>query len=246
LLANTINLILALAIILFAVIGKIFKFSEWLEKYPNIKRVAESGTTYVVLLIVAILLLAGVFQNINAVREALNVPPPSPKAPSTPVLVVKEEPPAKPVANLKLPPAGKVKQGGTGDCQANAVGGNANVENSCNTGPPPLVLRVVSVKAGTSVMAFMPKEGFIQTDITIVPNQEVTAPFTIELDFDNPISDIAHTVKDVGAQMGGGPFRIGIHARETVSTSIGPSHPLIVAVFSLQPVKLVGDPRIVF
>jgi len=94
--------------------------------------------------------------------------------------------------------------------------------------------------------AFPPKEGFVETEITIVPNQEVTAPFTIALEFDNPISDIAHTVKNVGAQMGGGPFTRGIHARETVSTSIGPSHPLVVVVYSLQPVRLVATPTIIF
>jgi hypothetical protein len=93
LLADTIKIGLAIAIVIFAIIGKVFKFSEWLEKYPNIKKIAESGTTYVVLLIVAILLLAGVFQDINAVREALNVPPPSPKAPPAPI-IYKDEPPA--------------------------------------------------------------------------------------------------------------------------------------------------------
>ena len=84
----------------------------------------------------------------------------------------------------------------------------------------------------------------MKTEITIIPNQQVTAPFTIALEFDNPITDIGHTVKNVGAQMGGGPFSRGIHARETVSTSIGPSHPLVVVVFSLLPIKLVAPPRV--
>jgi hypothetical protein len=86
----------------------------------------------------------------------------------------------------------------------------------------------------------------MKTEITIVPNQMVTAPFTICLDFDNPITDIGNTVKNASAVMGGGPFRRGIHARDTVGTSIGPSHPLIVVVFSLLPVKLVATPHIEF
>jgi hypothetical protein len=72
----------------------------------------------------------------------------------------------------------------------------------------------------------------------------VTAPFVIALEFDNPISSIGHTVKNVGAQFSGGHFRVGTHALETVSTSIGPSHPLVVVVFSLLPVKLVAAPGI--
>jgi hypothetical protein len=92
--ADAIKIALAIAIVLAAIIGKVFMFSEWLEKHPNIKKVAESGITYAVLLIVAIVLLAGVFQDINAVREALNVRPAAPKAPPAPI-VVKEEPPAR-------------------------------------------------------------------------------------------------------------------------------------------------------
>jgi len=90
LLANTIKIGIAIALVLIAIIGKAFWYSEWLEKHQNIKKIAESRTTYVILLIVAIGLLAGVFQDINAVREALNVPPPSPKAPPPPIFVVQE------------------------------------------------------------------------------------------------------------------------------------------------------------
>jgi hypothetical protein len=36
----------------------------------------------------------------------------------------------------KVQVSGGIKQGGNGDCQANAIGGNATVENSCNNGPP--------------------------------------------------------------------------------------------------------------
>jgi hypothetical protein len=132
----------------------------------------------------------------------------------------------------------------SGPCSVVQVGGSDNQAVGGNCGPPPLVLDVVSVKSGSEGTDFTEKPGFVKTEITIVPNQQVTAPFIIALDFDNPITDIGHTVKNVGAQMGGGPFWRGIHARETVSTSIGPSHPLVVVVFSLLPVKLVAPPRV--
>lgn len=140
--------------------------------------------------------------------------------------------------------AGNQKQQNIDTNNGIVIGGDNNGTATVNVGPPPLVLTVASVESpGT---AFLDKPGFIKTEITIVPNQQVTAPFTIALDFDNPISDIDNTVKGVGAQMVGGPFRRGIHARDTVDTSIGPSHPLVVVVFSLLPVKLVSVPRIEF
>jgi hypothetical protein len=133
----------------------------------------------------------------------------------------------------------------TGPCSNVQIGGSGNQAIGGNCGPPPLVLDVTSVESGSSERSlFTEKAGFVKTEVTIVPNQQVTAPFTVALDFDNPISEIGHTVKNVGTQMGGGPFRVGIHARETVLTSIGPSHPLVVVVFSLLKVKLVAAPRI--
>ena len=94
--------------------------------------------------------------------------------------------------------------------------------------------------------SFASKEGFHKTEITIIPNQQVIAPFTITLEFDNPVSEIGHTVKNVAVQMSGGVFRVGLHAREAVLTSIGPSHPLVVVVYSLLVVKLVSTPSIEF
>lgn len=137
---------------------------------------------------------------------------------------------------------GPIKQG---DCGVVQNGGNNNTA-SPNCGPPPLVLTVASVISGLAGTVFTAKPGFVKTEITIIPNQQVTAPFTIVLDFDNPISEIGNTVKNVGAQMGGGPFTVGTHARDSVGTSIGPSHPLVVVVFSLLPVELMSAPRIEF
>jgi hypothetical protein len=172
--------------------------------------------------------------------------PPAPiiQLPEVPKLVVQTSAPKTQPAQTQSGhdnvQGGSITQGPCSSVQQGGSGNQANV----NCGPLPLVLTVASVDSpGT---AFLSKEGFVETEITIVPNQEVTAPFTIALEFDNPISDIGHTVKNVGAQMGGGPFRRGIHARETVSTSIGPSHPLVVVVYSLQPVNLVAAPTIEF
>jgi hypothetical protein len=136
---------------------------------------------------------------------------------------------------------GPITQGPCGVVQ----NGGSNNTAAPNCGPPPLVLDVTSVETNsTKTFSYRDKEGLQETEITIAPNQPVTAPFTIVLEFDNPISQIGHTVKNVGAQMGGGPFTVGKHARESVLTSISPSHPLVVVVFSLLPVKLVAPPSI--
>jgi hypothetical protein len=104
--------------------------------------------------------------------------------------------------------------------------------------PPPLEL-----KASLRTVA-SDKEGLIQTEITIVPTQAVSAPFGIALEFDNPIESIWFIVKDAGATIGGGPYRLGTHALTTVGTGISPSHPLVITVHSVLPVKLLKSPTI--
>lgn len=179
----------------------------------------------------------------KVVTKTVEKPVPIPCPEATP-----ETKPTRP----KAPSSANQQQSGKSNVQTGSItqgcgsiqqGGTENKAN-VNCGPPPLVLTIASID--TPGTAFVPKDGFIKTEITIVPNQEVTAPFTIALEFDNPISEIGHTVKNLGAQMGGGPYTVGTHARETVSTSIGPSHPLVVVVFSLQTVKLVAAPKIDF
>lgn len=133
-----------------------------------------------------------------------------------------------------------------GPCSVVQIGGAGNQAMGGNCAPSPLVLDVASVETDVynTSSSFGEKPGFHKTEITIIPNQPVAGPFTIGLEFDNPISDIGHTVKNIGAFAGGGPFRVGMHARETVSMNIGPAHPLVVVVFSLLPVKLVAAPTI--
>jgi hypothetical protein len=128
----------------------------------------------------------------------------------------------------------KIEQQSSGDCSPNMVGGS----NTVNCGPPPLVL-IPSLEVVAS-----DKQGLIKTEITIVPNQPIPAPFTIVLDFDNPISIIGSWVKNVASQAIGGAFTTGIHARDSVSTGISQSHPLLVTVYSALPVKLTDAPHI--
>jgi hypothetical protein len=76
------------------------------------------------------------------------------------------------------------------------------------------------------------------------PNQHVNAPFRIYMDFDKPVDDLGCFVPNVGANMGGGAFRRGLHAFVTCGTGFGPETPLIVTVISTEPVNLVGTPKI--
>jgi hypothetical protein len=90
----------------------------------------------------------------------------------------------------------------------------------------------------------MKKEGFLKTEITIVPNQPVNSPFIIVLDFDKPISQIGCLTKNLAVQHMGGDEAIGTHASCTANQGISPSYPLVVAVFSHYPVKLMALPYI--
>jgi len=117
------------------------------------------------------------------------------------------------------------------------LGGSGNTA-TVNNGPPPLKL-TPSLRVVAS-----DREGMVKTEITVVPNLAVSAPFSIALDFDNPINSIGWNIQGVGALLGGGNFRLGTHALTTVGTGIGPQHPLIVTVYSNLPVELVKEPNL--
>jgi hypothetical protein len=72
-------------------------------------------------------------------------------------------------AQKKRPPIPlrDVKQGGNGDCQANSIGGNATVENSCNNGPPPL-----KIKWSVSEKISQDSRHAFYREIAITPNVE--------------------------------------------------------------------------
>ena len=82
---NTVNLVGAIVLVVYVIVATALGSLQWLEKYPTLKKFVEPKAVRAILLIVAIILLFGVFQNINAVREALNVPPPAPKVPPAPI-----------------------------------------------------------------------------------------------------------------------------------------------------------------
>jgi hypothetical protein len=149
-------------------------------------------------------------------------------------------PPAAQDNSVHVEGGGKIDQQSNGDCSPNMIGGS----NTVNCGPPPIVLQVVSLDTNPAQSRWADKPGFVKTEIKITSNQPIVAPFFIELDFDNPISEIVNSVENVGVQFGGGTYRLGTHARDTVTTSIGPHHPLLVVVWSTLPVKLVNPPRV--
>jgi hypothetical protein len=178
----------------------------------------------------------------------------APESPSTGTTTTKpsqEKPPEKtgakkekkiPVSEKRTPPA--PDQAPPATVNNNAPGGiivsGGTVTNPTvnNFGPPP----VQFVPALNEVVS--DRDGLRRTEITLVPSAAVPAPFVIVLEFDNPVSNIYGHVLNVAAQMGGGPYRIGTHAFVTIGTGINPTHPLMVTVYSVLPVKLVGAPAV--
>jgi hypothetical protein len=139
----------------------------------------------------------------------------------------------------------KIDQQSNGGCSPNIVGG----ANTVNCGAPPVKLEYSFQTLLTTDKALF---GFdrsicpIVSRLRIVPNQSVPPPIRVVLDFDQPISNIATTIENVGATMGGGPYRLGLHAISSpISPGIGPHHPLIVEVCSDTVVKLTGEPHLV-
>lgn len=98
---NTINLIGAIVLVVSVIVATALGSLQWLEKYPIIMKFIESKALLATLLIVAIILLFGVFENINAVREGLNVPPPTLKAPPAPSL--QKQPPSSNAIRIETP-----------------------------------------------------------------------------------------------------------------------------------------------
>jgi hypothetical protein len=125
-------------------------------------------------------------------------------------------------------PSGIVVGGGT-------VNGGATVNNYSS---PPLVLKPTVHVVPTD------REGLVKTEILIHTNQQISGPFQIHLDFDNPVSSISANPLHSAMVMFGGITQTGVHAIATVSLGIRPENPLLVIVYSAMPVKLVGIPRI--
>lgn len=119
------------------------------------------------------------------------------------------------------------------------IGRDNNGTAIVNNGPPPLEL-MPSLRVVES-----DRPGLIKTIVTIVPNAPVSAPTAVALEFDKPISRIEiHGIYGAAAVTSGGPFRIGVHALISVGTGFGPSHPLLIAVYSEEPVRVIEPPRL--
>jgi hypothetical protein len=185
---------------------------------------------------------------------AQNSPPSSQEPQQPPPSVPQTAPPRSPTSPKPAATKGRKNQGKieTGDikqgCGAIQIGGDSNQAN-VNCGPPPLKLEYSfqTLNSGEQgAFSFDPAKCPVRTHIRIVPNQSVPPPVRVALDFDYPVSEIATTIENVGAMMGGGPFTVGLHAISSpISPGIGPHNPLIVEVCSDVPVRLTGEPRLV-
>jgi hypothetical protein len=226
--------------LLFAVVGifvvVMLELLDWqgrieiLEiKYPRLWRLVNNRPMRLVLLVLAIGLLSRDFKDIAAVA-----PPPVVHVTLTAPTSSKGEPSRKASQSQVQRNSQAINAPG-----GIAVGGGTvNQPTVNNFGPPPLELKASLQPVDSD------KQGLIKTEITIVPNESVSAPFGLALELDNPIVSIWFVVENAGATVGGGPYRLGTHALVTVGTGISPSHALIITVYSALPVKLVKPPSI--
>jgi hypothetical protein len=134
---------------------------------------------------------------------------------------------------------GPVNQGNCGVVQ---LGGSNNTA-SPNCAPPPVTLSY-RILPPAQAINFEPTPGLIKTEIEITPDQAVSAPFQISMDFSNPVVGISNMVKGVNVTELGGDQSVGTHAMTTVHTGIGPSNPLVVVVTSHVPVIVISPPQI--
>jgi hypothetical protein len=73
--------IVGTVLILTALLAQVLEWRDRLEKYPTLKKLTEAKVLRVLLLIFGIGLLAGVLEETNRIREALERPPVAPKPP---------------------------------------------------------------------------------------------------------------------------------------------------------------------
>jgi hypothetical protein len=206
------------------------KKAPWLEKF-----LSRKGALEVLLLGVLVFLI------IDGIRlYQIQIPNPPP-------LVINIHPPLPPVLPTPIAPPAKGKKeptnsvsGNVGPCSSIQQGGSQNQSN-IQCGPPPLELTVTPLGPEEPSIP-----GKIRMAFKVTPNQHVTAPFRIYMDFDKPIDDLGCFVPNAGATLGGGPFRRGLHAFVTCGTGFGPETPLTVFVISTESVNLVGTLKIEF
>ena len=90
------------------------------------------------------------------------------------------------------------------------------------------------------------KEGFIKTEIILVPKAKMPPPVEAEMEFDFPIFGIGQvTVADSGVVLTGGSRWNGTKVFASVrSPGITPEHAMIVQVYSRQRVHLAKPPLV--
>ena len=82
--------------------------------------------------------------------------------------------------------------------------------------------------------------------MTVLPNQSVPPPFDLVLDFDKPVASVGVWVAGASTMLLGGPDTVssGTHTVTPMNTRFSPQHPLLVTVYSKQPIKLTKAPDI--
>jgi hypothetical protein len=103
-------------VLLLGLLAQVLEWTDKLEKYPALKKFAEAKALRVVLLVVGIGLLAGVLEEANRVREALERPPAQQKV----------QPPTNPQADCNNAVPASPNRGGAG-VSGNKVVGKDNV-----------------------------------------------------------------------------------------------------------------------
>lgn len=240
--------------ILFFVLDAMDKVESIQKRVPWIPGIFVRRSGYVSLLLISAILLVGVgYELIAAALPEIPAPNITFSPPEIPQLIeTKHEPQLAGKTQSKtndnsvhVEKAGTIEQQSRGPCSPNIVGGT----NSINCGPPPLKLEYTFQTLAADAQgafSFDRAKCPVRSHMRVVPNQSVPPPIRIALDFDYPITEIATSVENAGAMMGGGPFETGRHAVSSpISPGIGPHTALVVEVCSALPVKLTSEPRLV-
>ena len=233
---------------------------EWHENHPDAKSRKKRRIRFSFL---AVFLLGGIAIfigfRLNEIEESPTAgerlttetkPNPASSVLTARIEPKKEQSKAAPRARLSSPLSpGNIKIGDvrTGDCSNIQIGGSGNTATT-NCGPPPLKLEysVHTLSDGEQGLFGFSGTCPVRSRIRIVPNQSVPPPVSVALDFDHPISQIATTIENVGATVGGGPYTIGLHAVSSpISPGISPHNPLVVEVCSDVRVQLISEPHLV-
>lgn len=247
---NAIKLVGAIVLVTYVIVTMALEWRDRLEKHTTIKKFVEAKALRASLLIVAIILLFGVFQDINAVREALNVPPPSPKAPPGPIIQKQEptpdvvrypvpKPDTKPPIQINNAPNGIAIGGGT---VSNPTVNNFGERQYPLAGQTP----TISICGETSISRAYGKDYKYETIVSLETDTRITRP-AIMLYFDGTVLGTGNVIpQGFGHFIQGGDKNPRFGAENTFVVyvmEIGsmsekswyPNNLLKLSVFSLEP-----------